>query len=369
MRCWRAQAAGRGRSSTASVDGPGPLRRRFLVFRAVVLSLFHRGPGGTPDPEVALARLRSCAPPPAVPTAGEHPDPGCEGAASAPDAEVADDPGEGADEQEAEGEPAVDRHETPPPARSGGARGLAARLASRGADGLAQRVPPAVRGGVVDPGRRAVGALALVGVVAAFLAAAYLWRSQPHPVTVPTRVPAAASMPPGASAPPGTAMRPLSAPSAAESPTATPETVVVDVGGKVREPGVHTLPAGSRVVDAVEAAGGLEPGADTTGINLARQLVDGEKILVDVPRPPQLGGPRGTSPGAAPAQPGEKAKIDLNTATAERLTELPGIGEVLAQRIVDYRTEHGGFGSVAELENVSGIGPATMSDLRDKVRV
>ncbi len=259
-----------------------------------------------------------------------------------------------ADEKEPEGE-TVDRHE-PPVTGSGGSQRAGERLAQRVGERLAQHAPPAVRGGVLDPGRRAVGALALVGLVAALLAAAYLWRSRPEPVAVPARVPAAPSVPPGAGMPPASASP---AATRSPSPAASPEDVVVDVGGKVREPGVYTLPAGSRVVDAVEAAGGIEPGADTTGINLARQLVDGEKILVGVPRPPRLAGPRGARPGAAPAQPRSKTKIDLNAATAEQLKQLPGIGEVLSQRIIEYRTEHGGFESVAELENVSGIGPPT----------
>lgn len=239
---------------------------------------------------------------------------------------------------------------------------LPQRLRSALSERLAERMPPSLRGGLLDPGRRAVGALAVVGLVAALVAAAYLMRSRPEPVAVPARKPLAVSQP----SPAPTQQRDPS------RPMASPDVLVVDVDGKVRDPGVYTLPAGSRVVDAVEKAGGLDQGADTAGINLARQLVDGEKILVGVPRPAGLGGPRASSgPGRSSGTAGTTAgtTIDLNKATAEQLEQLPGIGEVLAGRIVEYRAKHGGFQSVSELTDVSGIGPATLADVEDEVRV
>lgn len=230
-----------------------------------------------------------------------------------------------------------------------GPAGLAGSPRTSGAlSVLVDRLPASVRGGTVDSGRRAVGALALVGLVAALVAAFFLWRSRPVPVAAPPpsgeRVAVVASSP---------------------SPSAAAQTVVVDVGGKVRHPGVFTLPAGSRVIDAVEAAGGAKRGADTTGLNLARRLADGEQVLVGVP-PPGAAAPGGAGP--APGAPGA-SRISLNTATAEQLEELPDVGPVLAQRIVDYRTEHGGFRSVEELLDVSGIGDKTFAGLKDKVTV
>ncbi|MBK3571831.1 ComEA family DNA-binding protein, partial [Streptomyces sp. MBT62] len=143
--------------------------------------------------------------------------------------------------------------------------------------------------------------------------------------------------------------------------------IVVDVSGKVREPGVHRLPAGSRVTDALRAAGGVRSGTNTEGLNLARFLVDGEQVVVGGPTPaaavPGATGPTGTGVAAAPGAP-----VSLNTATADQLNTLPGVGPVLAQHIIDYRTQHGGFRSVDELRQVNGIGDRRFADLRDLVR-
>jgi competence protein ComEA len=145
-------------------------------------------------------------------------------------------------------------------------------------------------------------------------------------------------------------------------------TLVVDVGGKVRHPGVVSLPAGARVIDAIKAAGGVRPGAKTGTLNLARKVVDGEQILVDVNATPAPAVPP-TAPAGPPGAPAPGAPIDLNTATATQLDQLPGVGPVLAQRIVDYRTQHGGFHSTDELRQVSGIGDAKFADLKNLVRV
>ncbi|PNG20334.1 DNA-binding protein [Streptomyces cahuitamycinicus] len=147
----------------------------------------------------------------------------------------------------------------------------------------------------------------------------------------------------------------------------------MDVSGKVREPGIHRLPAGSRVADALHAAGGVKPGTNTDGLNRARFLVDGEQVIVGGPAPvagpaaggTAAGGPAGAAAGgvAAPAAP-----VPLNTATADQLDTLPGVGPVLAQHIIDYRTQHGGFRSVDELREVNGIGDRRFADLRNLVR-
>ncbi|MFI8911646.1 helix-hairpin-helix domain-containing protein [Streptomyces sp. NPDC053513] len=217
---------------------------------------------------------------------------------------------------------------------------------------------------------RALAALTVVLLVAAGLAGAYFWTGRPEPVRAPALVHAAA---PVAAVP-----APRSGPGAASGPGPGPvrgtgaagARVVVDVGGKVRRPGVLTLPAGSRVADALRAAGGAEPGADLTGVNRARVLFDGEQILVGLPGTPVTGsGPNGsTSGGSGPGGGVPGAPLSLNTATAEQLDGLPGVGPVLARHIVDHRTEHGGFRSVAELREVNGIGERRFADLEPLVR-
>ncbi|MBC7269062.1 MAG: ComEA family DNA-binding protein, partial [Streptomyces sp.] len=132
---------------------------------------------------------------------------------------------------------------------------------------------------------------------------------------------------------------------------------------------VHRLPAGSRVADALDAAGGVRPGTDTDGLNRARFLVDGEQVVVGGPAPAAAPVPAaGAGGGGALAGVAPVAPVSLNTATAEQLDTLPGVGPVLAQHILDYRTQHGGFRSVDELREVKGIGERRFADLRDLVR-
>jgi competence protein ComEA len=138
--------------------------------------------------------------------------------------------------------------------------------------------------------------------------------------------------------------------------------VVVHVAGAVRQPGVYRLRAGSRVESAVRRAGGATPRADLTQVNLAAEVEDGRQIVV----PRRLAAPAAAG-GAAPAQPG--VPLNLNTATLEQLDELPGVGPATAQKIIDYREEHGGFGSVEELGQVPGIGDVRLASLREQVRV
>ncbi|MEV5928258.1 helix-hairpin-helix domain-containing protein [Streptomyces cellulosae] len=147
--------------------------------------------------------------------------------------------------------------------------------------------------------------------------------------------------------------------------TTAPE-IVVDVSGKVRDPGVHRLPAGSRVDDALKAAGGVRPGTKTGGLNRARFLVDGEQLVVGGPASAAAAAP--AAPAGTGAAAGPTAPVSLNTATVDQLDTLPGVGPVLAQHIVDYRTRNGGFRSVEELREVNGIGDRRFADLRDLVR-
>jgi competence protein ComEA len=137
--------------------------------------------------------------------------------------------------------------------------------------------------------------------------------------------------------------------------------VVVDVTGAVARPGVYRLPAGARVTDAVERAGGASGGALLEAINLAARLADGQQVVVPKRAP-------GGAPLAASAGAGEEGPISLGTATVEQLDTIDGIGPVTAQDIIDFRDEHGGLSSIDQLDRVSGIGPATMESLRDRLQ-
>lgn len=235
--------------------------------------------------------------------------------------------------------------------------------------------------------RRSVVALGVVLVVAAVFAVQHFWTGRTQSVPAPEVVRAAAPLgewegrasgEPAAEASGGMSggMRGGvrgGLPGAGASPG--PE-IVVDVSGKVRHPGIHRLPAGSRVDDALRAAGGVRPGTSTEGLNRARFLVDGEQVVVGGPAAPAPGpaGAAGSAPGAGAAGGGvpgagaPAAPVSLNTATVDQLDTLPGVGPVLAQHIVAYRTQHGGFRSVDELREVNGIGDRRFADLRDLVR-
>ncbi len=139
--------------------------------------------------------------------------------------------------------------------------------------------------------------------------------------------------------------------------------VVVDVAGEVERPGVYKLPASARVEDALEEAGGPTRRADLSQINRAAEVEDGRQILVPARA-------RRGEPAVAASGPGQaEAPINLNTATLEQLDTLDGVGPATAQKILDYREEHGGFGSVDELDQIPGIGEKRLAALREKVRV
>lgn len=124
---------------------------------------------------------------------------------------------------------------------------------------------------------------------------------------------------------------------------------------------------GSRVIDALAAAGGLKPGARVGGLNQAALLSDGQQIVVGGPAPPPAPGAAAATGAAGPA--GTSGAVDLNSAALEQLEELPGLGPVLAQRILDWRTANGRFTSVDQLAEVAGIGERKLADLRQRVRV
>jgi competence protein ComEA len=145
------------------------------------------------------------------------------------------------------------------------------------------------------------------------------------------------------------------------SPSGQASDVIVDVTGAVGRPGVYRLPAGSRVTDAVDRAGGASGKAQLEAINLAARLADGQQVVV----PEQ--GPGGASVSAG-ASSTEEGPISLGTATVEQLDTIDGIGPVTAQDIIDFREQHGGLGSVDQLDQVSGIGPATMESLRARLQ-
>lgn len=205
--------------------------------------------------------------------------------------------------------------------------------------------------------------LVAIAVVLATMVALLAW---PRPIDQPRDAPVIVGQPAGdeaASSDEQATGWPSGDPFARPA-TPSPATIVVHVAGEVRRPGVVRLPAGSRVIDAVEAAGGLKRGESVGGVNLARVLTDGERVEVGsevdaVAQPPT--GVSGTSAAGSP--------LDLNTATAEQLDALPGIGPVTAAKILAWRSQHGRFTVVDELAEVSGIGPRTLEELRAHVRV
>ena len=182
-------------------------------------------------------------------------------------------------------------------------------------------------------------------------------------LVVALRLPLGATAGPTAAAVPG-----VDAPVVTPAPTAPAGPFLVHVAGAVARPGLVELAAGARVADAVAAAGGAAADAALDVVNLARPVVDGEQVVVPtvaevaagVAAP--AGAPGGPTPGVLP-----DGRLDLNTATAAQLEELPGIGPVLAARIVDHREATGGFDEPVALREVAGIGESTWGSLRDLV--
>jgi competence protein ComEA len=139
--------------------------------------------------------------------------------------------------------------------------------------------------------------------------------------------------------------------------------LIVHVVGAVKRPGLYRLADGARIADALRRAGGATRRADLSLVNLAAPVSDGSQVVVPRRIPPGAAGPAAADPSAAPAA----GPIHLNTATVEQLDELPGVGPVTAQKIVDYREQHGAFSSVDDLDAIPGIGPARLEQLRELV--
>ncbi|HEY8788352.1 MAG TPA: helix-hairpin-helix domain-containing protein [Actinopolymorphaceae bacterium] len=221
--------------------------------------------------------------------------------------------------------------------------------------------------------------LVSVGLVLALVLAGVAFvRARPHEtsvalVAVPTASPGSViAVPAPVPADPAVASR-ASPGSGSRVPStsaaATAASLVVHVIGKVRRPGVVRVSPGARVMDAITAAGGAAKGADLSTLNLARLVSDGEQVTVDVPSTVGGSGAPPSVPGGAGGSGASTAVVDLNSADLTVLETLPGVGPVLAQRILDFRTENGRFTRIDELKDVKGIGAKTFADIEPHVTV
>ncbi len=261
--------------------------------------------------------------------------------------------GEGRPGEHVPGEPPAgepDGGEPDPPGRH--ARRVAG-AGGRASGWLHDRLPPTLQGRV-QLGASHLTVVALL-VAAALAASAWFVLRADRGGTVVRAVRATPTARPTATMS-GLLLTPSAA--ASPSPSATAR-LVVDVAGKVRHPGIVTLPGGARVVDALRAAGGARRRVDLSALNLARPLTDGEQVLVGLPAPTGVAAQAASAPGAGSTEP----LVNLNTATEPQLESLPGIGPVTAAAILKWRSENGPFTAVDQLQDVSGIGDAKLAQL------
>jgi competence protein ComEA len=233
----------------------------------------------------------------------------------------------------------------------------------RGSPRLGERLRAAIDERGWTPGR-----LAACGAAVVVALAVGWWLTRPPAPPVEASLPVETT---GSVAPVGSADA-----SSSSTPSSTqPDVLVVHAAGAVARPGVYRVPAGSRITDVIDAAGGLAADADPDRVNLAQPVADGERVYVlhrgeaqvpEAPGGPSPSGPPGSEGGSGTGPP---ATVDLNTATADELDTLPGVGPATAAAIIAYRSEHGPFTSVDQLLDVRGIGDAKLAEIRDRVTV
>lgn len=237
--------------------------------------------------------------------------------------------------------------------------------------------------------RAHLSAIGVVLVLILVVVAVQLMRSRPTEIAATPPVIAASGSPQGSASPVN------STPGPTTMAPATPSSIRVHVIGRVNDPGVHEIPANGRIIDAIDAAGGMASGAHPGSLNMAQPVCDGCQILIPAsgngkviaPSGVQGGGgspgqpaPGGGALSGAAAVPGGNGAatqggpasgdlVDLNTATVEQLQTIDGVGPVMAERIFTWRQEHGRFTSVDELQEIDGIGPKKFAKLKDRVRV
>jgi competence protein ComEA len=192
---------------------------------------------------------------------------------------------------------------------------------------------------LITPPIQAIDPILKIVIVAVLATAGLVWLNRPAPVAVPEV------------ASPGI---PISASSGASASSQGLDQIVVDIKGDVLTPGLVTLPAGARVADAIAAAGGVAPSADVSGINLAERLSDGQMIFIGNAQSMQLS---------------SDSRINLNLATEADLDSLPGVGPVMAGRIIAWRESNQRFHSIEELQEVPGIGPKVFANIKPLVRI
>jgi competence protein ComEA len=240
-------------------------------------------------------------------------------------------------------------------------------------------IPENMRDARLDPGRRGALILLLVAALAAVATAVGVWRDRPEPRPVETTALAQVGVSPidvssGAETTDSTAPAfPPGAGAQTSAAPAEPAEIIVSVTGLVANPGVVKLPPGSRVADAIAAAGGVTVGADLTGLNLAAKLSDGESVVVGdaaAAHPAAASGVSGASGAAGGSGDATGGSlINLNTADEAALDTLPGVGPVMAQNILAWREANGKFSSIEQLQEISGIGPSRYAQISQLVTV